>query len=1486
MTENLPKHRASRAGYRAHLTQILEKAGTLMAKETPTEVDLVSLKNILEQLARKKDKIKDLDERIAALLEDTDEIEKEAFDTEVIQDNIDETSSQISNFLDILSSKKTPNTVPPSTVGKSLPLPHGNASGEVASGSHIHQSPPLETSTLQVNGQSGPPLEPQGVSNEISQPLSQVIQYPSNIHPPEQSPPVPTLNSAPLLSSNQTTSSHNHSSRLPKLNLPTFSGNPLHWFTFWDSFEAAVHSNTSLGGVQKFTYLKAQLMGDASRAVTGFPLTNSNYEQAITLLRERFGQPNKIINAHMQAFLDLPKSVYELSSLQVFYDTMENHVRGLESLGRSHETYGDLLVPIVLGKLPSDMRTNLARDHDSHEWKFQQLRESILKEIRILEIGVHTNSSSPTHMGASAAITNSFLTQAQGRPPVTPQFKPPRTRGKCTYCKGPHPAYNCNVITDCQERWAIIKGEKLCFNCLGNHKSTACQSRYRCHKCRGKHHTSLCTGTPPITPNFHTSLCTGTPPITPNSSLRGTYQHQGPSNPNISPQTTSQHQHPSTAHVHATLAPIHPTPPTSTAHLGHASLLKTAIATVCTDYICCEANILFDEGAQRSFITHTLAKQLGLETSVKESIHLSAFGGQTSAVRQLPLATVNVLTTSGEKIPLHVLVVEKIATPLQTHMHQGMEDLTHLRGLKLAHPITSDQSFDVSLLIGADHYWDLVEDHVIRGHGPTAVASKIGYLLSGPLQTSSGVSSTTVVNLLQTISSTKRDELDLEKFWSLEAMGISPQSEQNDHEVFLENYISTSITRNQDGSYIAKFPWRDDSPMLPTNYNKCEQRTRSMVRRLAATPQLLATYGNIIAEHETRGFIERVDDPQPTDNAHYIPHHPVKKDSATTPIRIVYDCSFHSSPDNPSLNNCLLVGPPFLHNMCSILLRFRTFTYGLSTDIEKAFLHVGLDDSDRDFTRFFWLSDPEDPESDFQVYRFKTVLFGSTSSPFMLNATLHHHLDNYITPVAEDMKENIYVDNVISGCDQELEALDYYKEARSIMNEALFNLRSWSSNSSSLRDQATRDGTADTNEIVNILGLKWDPSSDTLTLTSSKDESARRLVTKRNVLQVSSKVYDPLGLLSPVTIRAKLLIQELWQQQLEWDEPLSPELSSQWHEIAQNIEEAATITLHRRFFASSEMQPTAPYLHVFADASSKAYGAVSYITSGDQCSLVMAKSRVAPLKKLTLPQLELMAALTGARLAKFVSQALKSRYPNLNVKLWSDSEIVLHWLSSSKPLKQFVANRTKEIKGMFPIPFWNHCPTADNPADFLTRGISAQQLQSSSLWKYGPQWLLSESQWPHWKPSQVLHLSLSQSLEEETSSGDSVPTQPPEEKTGIHRVVDISRYSALSKLVGVTAYVLRFLNHLRKCEPKHVGPLSAKERHHALQEWIKNCQALTYFNEIANLTSHSQSRLPLVRQLRLFLDSGGLLRCGGRIHNAPLDDSAKFPFLLPPRHPL
>ena len=393
-------------------------------------------------------------------------------------------------------------------------------------------------------------------------------------------------------------------------------------------------------------------------------------------------------------------------------------------------------------------------------------------------------------------------------------------------------------------------------------------------------------------------------------------------------------------------------------------------------------------------------------------------------------------------------------------------------------------------------------------------------------------------------------------------------------------------------------------------------------------------------------------------------------------------------------------------------------------------------------------------------------------------------------------------------------------------------------------------------------------------------------ISKRNVLQLSSRTYDPLGLLSPETVKAKLLIQDLWQQKLEWDEPLPAELETKWNDIARDIQDASKLVLPRYFFPQIQSETQPIYLHVFADASPKASGAVAYISNGNLSSLVMSKSRV----ELTLPQLELMAALICARPAHFVSGALKSRFPSLTVKLWSDSEIVLHWLLGTKPLKQFIANRTQEIKNLFPVAVCSHCPTHDNPADMLTRGINATQFHSSSLWQHGPQWLPFVEQWPSWTCSRILDLQLSESTDAEdpdtaasnavTMTDGTTQTDPEKKQPGIHNLIDVSRFSTLSSLLAVTAYVLRFVKNLQNNATKTVGPLSVQER----QDAQNNSQAQIYADEVSNLRSKSSTRLTLVRQLRLFLDADGFLRCGGRIHNAPLADSAKFPHLLPPNH--
>ena len=171
-------------------------------------------------------------------------------------------------------------------------------------------------------------------------------------------------------------------SRLPKLSLPFFSGETLMWQTFRDSFDAAVHNSHSLSKVQKFNYLRAQLQGDALRAIAGLPLTDGNYDHAISLLTERYGQSHRIIQAHMRALSEITCPTSSLSSLQLFYDTIEAHIRGLAALGKTEESYERMLVPIILGRLPSDVRKNLAQHHGNTEWTISEVKDAILRRLQ------------------------------------------------------------------------------------------------------------------------------------------------------------------------------------------------------------------------------------------------------------------------------------------------------------------------------------------------------------------------------------------------------------------------------------------------------------------------------------------------------------------------------------------------------------------------------------------------------------------------------------------------------------------------------------------------------------------------------------------------------------------------------------------------------------------------------------------------------------------------------------------------------------------------------------------------------------------------------------------------------------------------------------------------------------------------------------------------------------------------------------------------
>ncbi|XP_052256469.1 uncharacterized protein LOC127861830 [Dreissena polymorpha] len=164
--------------------------------------------------------------------------------------------------------------------------------------------------------------------------------------------------------------------------------------------------------------------------------------------------------------------------------------------------------------------------------------------------------------------------------------------------------------------------------------------------------------------------------------------------------------------------------------------------------------------------------------------------------------------------------------------------------------------------------------------------------------------------------------VDIERFWKLESIGITPEEEVTSGPKELQTYMDTCIYY-KDNQYSLKLPWKEDHPLLPTNYDVAVSRTQNMIKRLRTDPYMFQKYDDIINEQRERGFIETVDENLKTGQpVHYIPHHSVRKESLTTPIRIVYDCSCRRSSNEPSLNDCLQSTPPKLNDQTGIFMRF------------------------------------------------------------------------------------------------------------------------------------------------------------------------------------------------------------------------------------------------------------------------------------------------------------------------------------------------------------------------------------------------------------------------------------------------------------------------------------------------------------------------------------------------------------------------------------
>ncbi|CAI6376224.1 unnamed protein product [Macrosiphum euphorbiae] len=558
---------------------------------------------------------------------------------------------------------------------------------------------------------------------------------------------------------------------------------------------------------------------------------------------------------------------------------------------------------------------------------------------------------------------------------------------------------------------------------------------------------------------------------------------------------------------------------------------------------------------------------------------------------------------------------------------------------------------------------------------------------------------------------------------------------------------------------------------------------------------------------------------------------------------------------------------------------------------EKHFVETFTRDSSGRYTvRLPFVKEPPLVNNSYQlaVQRLKKVERSLQTKP-----ALHQLYKDFMRThpeAAAVLQRDFYVDEVMTGRDDITATIKLHQELLHLLARGGFELRKWATNCEAVLThiptalRATQLTLIDhMDPSIKILGISWNAQRDTFSfhVESSK---VGETCTKRSLLSEIARIFDPCGWLSPLVIVAKIIMQHLWKNKLDWDDPLPDTLIKWWSDHRSSYGALRFFELPRHC-NDEHTQVTTYSLHGYSDSSEQAYAAALYLVSvfpdGKSSShLVLSKTRVAPLKTQSIPRLELCGATLLASLTKHLLEAL-STINIESVNLWTDSTITLQWIQSDPHRwTTFVSNRVSQIQTWCPSAVWRHVPSQDNPADLASRGLSGDQLITNALWWHGPQWLLPPNPWPQ---STFECEDPNQTLQEERKP--QVTTHVTTEADAFNSNL-LAKYSDLSKLLHVTCYILRFYHNCQKpVALRLTGLPTVCEWRSANLKWIRlvqqECFPLDLHQLRLGLPVKSSSTLV---SLNPFLDIAGVLRVGGRLTQSSLPYDMRHPVLLPKAH--
>lgn len=1225
---------------------------------------------------------------------------------------------------------------------------------------------------------------------------------------------------------NERNSSRKGKMKLPEVKLKPFDGNYHNWLGFRDLYEQMIHKNDTISAVEKFTYLKTTLSGDAAQLIKHINNTEQNYETAWTTITSRYNNDRRLVDTYLQLMMNQPKLKNESAAgLKGLHDTTMECVHAMTNLKIDTSQCDFLLNYIIIQKLDRETQRLYEQQLDEPKsiQKFTEMMTFIEERFHTLEsVGGERNDNENQNTKHVFNIINSTI--------------------KCVMCQQPHLIKNCEQFTklSASERFKAIKKSNACINCLNpNHNSKQCKSKHSCFTCQKKHHTLL-----------HNEEWAS------NKGKEGTRQICLTNGENEDV--------------------LLPTAMVQCFDKNGAIVKLRALVDQCS-----QATVISENGAQK---LHATKKPL--------TMPVTAVGDVITATTRHYIDlkfTTNEAKRAPEVIKTGAIVLKKVSRKQPNEFIEKDESWTHLNKLQLADPNYHIPS-DIDLLLGGD-VWDEIIKHGLyksRRGSPIATNTRLGWILNGKLKQNQQRASIFTIQIPPTIAQVSENEPDeainqqLQQFWEVEEVNESiptPSEEMNEYEEFYKQ----TTTRNEDGRYQVRLPFINQFPNIGRSRNIAIAQLFNLERKFRQDPELKKLYVANIREYFESNHIERVFTKEhqhrvvtndiETYTCAYLPHHSVMKtSSSTTKCRVVFNAS-RATTNGHTLNESLMTGPTIQNDIVSILLRWRLYKYVITGDIARMYRQFKVHPYDTEFQRMVWRENENEPIMD---YKLTTVTFGMTSAPFAATRTLHQLAKDEgpnFPKAAIRVGKEYYVDNLFSGDDTINETRELRTQMTNLLDKGGLNIREWMANEEEIlmgiseQDRGIKE-VIDLSEdnSVKTLGLQWIPGADNFVYRTQAITEFDEIPTKRQFLSITSKIYDPIGWLAPSTILIKILFQQLWIGGVKWDEKIPEKINRDFQQYRNEFGSLAELRIPRwlHSYKGDKIE-----LHGFCDASTDAYAAVIYTRVVDKddrvhVHLLTSKTRVAPIKSLTIPKLELCAATLLSKLFQKTRSVFETN--DVQCYAWSDSTITLAWIcNNSTKLPAFVEHRVKEIQKS--KLDWRYVPTNLNPADCASRGLTPSQLIAHGLWWHGPEFLLENSKkWPENKAA-IKTIDVHVLSTSESTSNDLWP---------------LKKYSTFTKLQRVVAYCHRFIENCRS-KTKKSGPLSASECDWATISIVRDVQRGAYAEEIESLRKN-QTVGGNLAPLNPFMDDNEIIRVNGRLTHGNLPYHRKYPMILPKNH--